>query len=97
MEFYDVIKAVYDNIFQELDMENRFDPNMLIGGGNQHNYNIRRSLIESIEGGTHVFVSAGTLTQTQNPVQFGPGLPPIIQTTIQDHRTFEGWTFEPRP
>lgn len=94
MEFYKVIKSIFDDIFSELDLSNRFDPNMLIGAGNQHEYSIRRSLIESIDGGTNVFISEGTLTKSTAQVQIAPGMPPITQMTIQDNRRSEGWKYE---
>jgi hypothetical protein len=97
MEFYGVIKSIYDDIFTELELNKRFDPNTLIGTGNQYNYSVRRSLIESIDGGTDVFISEGTLTKNLSQVQLAPHLPPITQTAIQDNRRFEGWKYEPPP
>ena len=97
MEFYEKIKYLYDDISKELDLNKQFNPNELLGNNNQVSYGIRRSLIESVHGGTDVFISEGQLTKTQNPVNIGPGLPPIMQTSIQDNRKFEGWQHEDLP
>lgn len=95
MELYKIIKEIYDDIFSELEINNRFDPNALIGSANQVVYSARRSLIESIDGGTDVYISEGTLIKSQAQVQFGPNLAPVLQTAIQDNRQFEGWRNEP--
>ncbi len=94
MEFYNIIKEVYDKIVDEMEMNRIFDPNIVLGNNNKANYSVRRSLIESIEGGTDVFVSEGVLVKSQVQVQTQPGAPPILQTAIQDNRKFEGWKHE---
>lgn len=38
MDFYKKIKAVYDNIHAELELSNRYDPNVLLGNQNTLNY-----------------------------------------------------------
>lgn len=83
---YALIKAVYDDIAGELDLSTPFDPKVLLGGQNSHSYVLPRALIESREGGSHVFTSEGTLTRQQ--VQVQPGL---VQQALQDDRQFEGW------
>src|SRR5205814_126195 len=90
MEFYLTIKSIYDSIFNELEINKTFDPNVILGNNNQINYTVRRSLIESVTGGTDVFITEGDLTKNQKQVQLAPNLPPITQTAIQDNRKFEG-------
>ncbi|MFH1004011.1 MAG: hypothetical protein V1781_00700 [Bacteroidota bacterium] len=52
------------------------------------------TLVESIEVGTHVYVSEGTLIKNvQNIPQMQP-LPPMQRTLIDDQRKFEGWRFD---
>lgn len=92
-KFYTKIKAVYDDIHNELELTNRFDPNVLIGNQNTVNYSFRRGLIESIYGGTDVFVSEGTITKKQVPIT-QPRMPPITRIAIEDQRKFEGWKHE---
>jgi len=93
MDFYKKIKAVFDDIHNELELSNRYDPNVLLGGQNTLNYSFRRALIESIYGGTDVFVSEGIITKKQIPIS-QPGFPPINRTAIEDQRNFEGWKHE---
>ena len=85
-ELYQVIKEIYDDIHEELELSNRFDPNTLLGPGTKHSYKVRRCLLESIAAGSHFYASEGTLTR-QN-IQTPQG---ITGTAIQDQRTFEGW------
>jgi hypothetical protein len=93
MDFYGKIKAVYDNIHDELELSKRYDPNVLIGNQSALDYSFRRGLIESMHGGTDVFVSEGTITKKQVPLN-KPGKPPVIRTAIEDQRKFEGWKHE---
>lgn len=94
MEFYKIIKTIYDSFVSEMQINTVFDPNIVLGNTNQANYQVRRSLIESIQGGTDVFVSEGQLIRNQVPIQSAQGGPPIMQTAIQDSRNFEGWKHE---
>jgi hypothetical protein len=93
MDFYAKIKSVYDDIHNELELSNRYDPNILIGNQSTMNYSFRRALIESIKGGTDVFVTEGTINKTQMPIN-QPGMPPINRIAIEDQRKFEGWKHE---
>ena len=90
IETYQIIKRIYDNISKELELSIPYDPKGLIGNSPSVDYNFRRCLIESILGGTHVFISQGTLNQQQ--IQSQPNMPP--QTAINDKRVFEGWRHE---
>jgi hypothetical protein len=93
MEFYHKIKAVFDDIHNELELSKRYDPNVILGNQNSTKYSFRRALIESIQGGTDVFVSEGEITKKQIPIN-QPGLPPLQRTAIEDQRIFEGWKHE---
>ncbi len=94
MDFYSLIKNIYDSIYKELDINTLFNPNAILGDNNQATYNVRRSLIESIDGGTDVFITKGHLIKNTMQVQIAPNMPPVTQTAIQDNRTFEGWSHE---
>lgn len=83
---YKIIKQVYDDFHSELDLTKRFDPNLLLGPNAQVQYVLPRALIESVAGGSHQFVSEGTLVR--HPV---PGPAGLQQLAIEDQRTFEGW------
>jgi hypothetical protein len=84
-ELYSVIKEIYQDIENEMELRNPFNPNLLLATQNPHNYSLRRALIESIDGGCDVFLSEGTLIR-QN---IQPG-----QIATQDNRHFEGWKHE---
>jgi len=94
MELYTIIKSIYDDIYTELDMSKSFDPNVILATSAQQAYTVRRSLIESIDGGTDVFVTEGELRKSTQQVQLAPNMPLITQTAIQDNRKFEGWRHE---
>ena len=86
-ELYNIIKATYDSIRDELELRSQFDPNTFIGVASEKDYLMQRVLIESIYGGTDAFVSEGKLSRIV--VQQIPGVPP--QQGISDQRIFEGW------
>jgi len=86
-ELYNLIKEAYDEIKNELELRSPFDPNTYIGSAPERNYSIRRSIIESIKGGTDAFISEGKFTRRM--IQLAPNLPP--QPVIDDQRCFEGW------
>ena len=88
-QLYQVIKSIYDDIATELELTTPFHPALLLGTNQSANYTLRRALIESIKGGTHVFVSEGIFTRQRLTNQFG-----IPQEVIADQRTFEGWRHE---
>ena len=85
MELYNVIKSIYEDIENELELRNPFNINVLLATKNPNQYSLRRALIESVDGGSDVFISEGTLTK--HALQQG-------QTATQDSRTFEGWRHE---
>jgi hypothetical protein len=84
-ELYGVIKSIYQDIETELELRSPFNPNLLLATKNPYQYSMRRALIESVEGGTDVFISEGTLTKHNLPTG---------QIATQDSRTFEGWRHE---
>ncbi|MBS1516587.1 MAG: serine protease [Bacteroidetes bacterium] len=84
-ELYKNIKEIYQDIENELELRNPFNANVLLATVNTLPYTMRRALIESVEGGTDVFVSEGTISK----INIAPG-----KTGIQDSRTFESWRHE---
>lgn len=93
MDFYKVIKAVYDDISKELEFENPYNPNILLNQQNPYHYTFRRGLIESLYNGTDVYVSEGDLSITKVG-GMGPMGPMPVQNQLQDNRIFEGWKHE---
>ncbi len=82
---YSIIKSIYQDIENELELRNPFNPNVLLATKSPFQYSMRRALIESVEGGTDVFLSEGILSK--HNLQNG-------QVAIQDNRTYEGWRHE---
>ena len=91
---YDIIKKIYNDIKTEMELENPFDPQLLLAQNNSVSYSFHRAIIETIGGGSDIFISEGTLNKQvfSQPV-LGPNqMPiPVNQIFVQDNRTFEGW------
>lgn len=89
MELYSIIKQIHDDISKELELENPFEPMILLNNSNSQNhsyqYSFRRGLIESITD-TDVFLSEGKLVKIQDQ-RTG-------QLLANDSRLFEGWKHE---
>lgn len=95
-EQYVIIKNIFDNIREDLKLLEPFNPNLVLGGGGTTtiNYSCRRVLLESISGGTDVYVTEGTLIRTAQIINQQPPLPPITRSTIENQMNFEGWKHE---
>lgn len=74
---YEIIKAIYDDICEELQLNTPFNPAKISGG-----YSVRRSLLESIDGGSDYFV-------TEGEILLGTG--PHGEQLFQNKIVFEGW------
>lgn len=94
MDLYKVIKAVYDDMSTELELENPYDPGILLNQQNPYHYAFRRGLIESLYNGTDVYLSEGDLTMTTVGGGISPMGPIPPQNQLQDTRIFEGWKHE---
>lgn len=93
MKLYKIIKAIYDDISSELELENPYNPSILLNNQNPCVYSFRRGLIESLYHGTDVYLSEGTLSVKQVG-GIGPMGPVPVSNQIQDIRNFEGWKHE---
>lgn len=89
-ELYTIIKSIYDSISSELGLGVPYDP-LSISQTENGEYNVTRSLIESLYGGCDKFVTEGTIQKITIP---GSSLQPD-QHAIQTSKTFEGWKHEP--
>jgi hypothetical protein len=87
---YAQIRDIYQDFATELELQSPYDPNVAVAGMNTTSYSFKRALIESVAGGSDVFMSDGTLSRQQ--IQIQPG---VIQNAITDNRTFEGWRHFP--
>jgi hypothetical protein len=86
-DLYRVIKALYDDFADELDLTSPLDFARHLGVAPTASYMWTRALIESIEG-SHRFISSGQLSRTNPPDGQAGG-------AIQDERPFEGWRYHP--
>jgi hypothetical protein len=91
---YGIIKNIYDDIKTEMELDNPFDPQLILAQNNSVNYSFHRVIIETIGGGSDVFVSEGILNKQiiSQPI-LGPNQMPmqINQVIVQDNRSYEGW------
>ena len=94
MSLYKVIKAIYDDISAELELENPYNPNILLNQQTPYHYTFRRGLIESLYNGTDAYISEGDLSMTKVGGVMGPMGPMPLQNQLQDNRIFEGWKHE---
>lgn len=93
-EQYEKIKSIFDDIRAELKLLEPFNPNIELGAQATANYSCRRVLLESIEGGTDVYVTEGALIKTNQVINQPPPLPPINRSAIENQMNFEGWKHE---
>lgn len=87
---YTVIKKVYNDIADELALTRPYRPDVFLGEQDEAPYEFSRALIESVNGGSHKFISKGRLIKQQITDQ-DTG---IAREIVQDNRTFEEWRHE---
>lgn len=78
--FYQQIKSIYKNISQEMELDNPFREETMLGAAANVNYECRRMIIESVGNGTDVYITKGKLEK--NPV--AGGRPPIINSVNEE-------------
>ncbi len=88
-ELYKIMKKIHTDISDELKLTEHYHPEIMLGKAPNCNYYFKRALIESIEGGSHKFVSKGQLIKIQNMEKKR-----VVEERIEDHRAFEGWEHE---
>jgi len=79
----ELINSLFETISRQLELNIPFDPKKLLRNKETVDYNCKRALIQSNEGGKHLFVSEGTLLKQHNGTNI------IIHNTP----TFEGWRY----
>jgi len=93
-EQYSIIKEIFDDIREELKLLEPFNHNLELVGNMNANYSCRRVLLESLDGGTDVYVTEGELIKANQVINQPPPLPPITRSTIENQMNFEGWKHE---
>jgi hypothetical protein len=95
-ELYNLIKLIFEDIKQELQLVEPFNLDLILGTQNDASYKCRRVLIESIDGGTDVYLTQGILKKTIQTINQHP-FPPLNRSTIENQLQFEGWKHEQNP
>ena len=85
---YDIIHTIYNDIREELQLNDPYNPNLMIGTSNEAAYSLTQALIESLDYGSHIFVREGTLKRLTGKDQFNN--PKII---VNDQLAFQGWRY----
>ncbi len=93
-EQYLKINTIFENIRSELKLLSPFNPEVEIGQHPQRDYSCRRILIESVDRGTDVFLTEGTISKITQQIPQQQAAP-ISRTTFETRKTFEGWRHEP--
>lgn len=91
---YEKIKEIFDDVRDELKLLEPFNHNLELGGNMTANYSCRRVLLESIDGGTDIYVTEGTLIKSNQILNQPSPLPPISRSIIENQMNFEGWKHE---
>lgn len=94
---YKKIKEVFDDIRKELKLLEPFNLDLELGVNNNADYKCRRVLLESLDGGTDVYVTEGSLTKINQIIPQPPPLPPLNRSAIENKMKFEGWKHEINP
>lgn len=87
-ELYDLVNKTYISIREDLELGQLFNIESYLGAESSKDYTIKRTLIESLAGGTDCFVSEGRFSRLEIPSVPGTSMQ---QMTFQDQRVFEGW------
>jgi hypothetical protein len=94
-EEYLILKKIYQDLQDELEVHTPFEPNIILAGNQQMSYSSKRVILESLYGGSHKWVSEGTLSKLSLPPPQAQGMPFAIPVTgVNDQRNFEGWKHE---
>ncbi len=97
MDFYGVMKALHDDLRVELQLGEAFDPELMLASAApaqpaqppQVQYSATRAFVESVDGGSHRFVSEGILSRAMVNTPAGQML------GVLNQKTSEGWRHEP--
>lgn len=85
-DLYGQIKAIHQDYAGEMKMAEPFNPQTMVQLNQNVAYQLVRALIESVDHGSHGYVSEGTMTR--RVVQTPQG---VQQEQLEDQRNFEGW------
>jgi hypothetical protein len=82
-ELYSILKSIYDDISNELQLRKHFNPAEILGVNDQVIYENKRAILESLAFGQYTFVTKGVIKKIK--LENGQGI------QIQENRFFENW------
>ncbi len=85
-ELYSLIKNIYNDISDELELRSVFNKMELLGSEQERAFRVKRGLIESRLGGSHSFFTEGVLRLQQVEVAQG-----VMQPIIRERKDFDAW------
>ncbi len=85
-ELYAVIKAIYDDLSEELELRKHFNPAEILGPKEEAFYVVKRAILESLSFGQDAFITRGRISR----VITDDGK----RVQIQDQRFYEDWIKE---
>lgn len=85
---YRVIKDIYDFFNSELKFNEQFDPLIELTDKNEYEYEAKRAIIESVDGGHDFFLTKGIFTKNSTQTPNGP------IDNISNIKLFDGWKHE---
>lgn len=83
-----LINNIYEDIKHELELGKILNPNEYFISGDFVEYNFKRGILESIDGGADYFSAEGFFQRRQMQTPHG------MQSGINEQRNFEGWRHE---
>lgn len=91
-ELYSLIRSIYKNFAAEMKFAAAYSQHSEVGDNQEVDYSHVRGLIESVNGGSHFFVTRGKLRKASILQQVGMTQQPV--EAIIDQPNFEGWQHE---
>lgn len=85
-KLYQLLTEFTVTVRDELCLAEPWSPRQAAQVGQSVQYSCTRCLVETMQGGSHVYVSEGELQRVRVPQQSG-----IVQDAVSDTRNFEGW------
>jgi len=82
-ELYEIIKSIYDDISNELELRKYFNPMQILGDNEKAFYEITRAILESVSHGQDSFMTKGMISR----IDLGNGR----GVQLQDSKYFENW------
>ncbi|MFO8056919.1 MAG: serine protease [bacterium] len=83
---YNIIKKIYDDISEELELTVPYNHQTILGSQKEKGYKLKLALLESLSGGSHSFISKGTLRKKTYQMKSG-----LQGTAIEEDTEYIRW------